>query len=114
MNLKAYYGSSLIDSNKLVNIRSRGKYNPPSFYPQDEAENWRNIKINFDHNTDTVNELDFGNYTHFNTGIGLGESAETVEDLLFDENYFNEPFNIINDINNNINHSRRSEMTIII
>ena len=60
-------------------------------------------KISFDHNTHTVNGLDFGNYTHFNTGIGLGESAETVEDLLFDENYFHEPFNIINDIINQNN-----------
>lgn len=60
-------------------------------------------KINFDHNTNTVNEIDFGNYTRFNTGIGLGEPAETVEDLLFDENYFHEPFNIINDIINRNN-----------
>ena len=43
MDLKGYYGNTLINIDQLDNIRSSGNFNPPGKFPLDESKNWRNI-----------------------------------------------------------------------
>jgi len=44
-DLKTYYGSTIMNADDLPPIRSSGNFNSPNFYPQTEANNWRNIKF---------------------------------------------------------------------
>ena len=64
-------------------------------------------RIDFDTHSNTVCNIDYANYEHFNPGMGIGNFGESLEDLLFDENYFSEPYNIISEIliRNNIHNT---------